>query len=369
MHAGSVAASYTQGMAPPFVRAAVAAMDGYTPGEQPAIGERVVKLNTNENPYPPSPRVLAAIREVEAEVLRRYPDPMADMFRDAAARKWGLTRNHFLAGNGSDDILTIAVRTFVPPGGVLAYPEPTYSLYPVLAQLQEARTVGVPWERDYALPMEALLASGAHAVFLANPNAPTGTLVPPEQVEALARAFPGVVLVDEAYADFADAHCMGLISRCANVVVSRSMSKAYSLAGLRFGYAAAHPEVITEMVKVKDSYNADAISIVAATAAIEDDDYARGIWEMVRNERRRLTAELTALGYEVIPSQGNFVLARVPGGGARQIYQRLKQQGILVRYFDRPGLSDKLRITVGTSTENNALLAGLKSLCETEQAA
>lgn len=344
-------------------------MEGYTPGEQPGPNERVVKLNTNENPYPPSPRVLAALRDVEGELLRRYPDPVANRFRDAAARKWGLTREHFLAGNGSDDILTIAVRTFVPPGGTLAFPEPTYSLYPVLAKIQEAQAVAVPWEDGYALPAEALRATGAHAVFLANPNAPTGTFVPPEQVEAFARSFPGAVLVDEAYADFADGNCMGLVGRCPNVVVSRSMSKAYSLAGLRFGYAAAAPEVIAEMAKVKDSYNVDVVSVVAATAALEDEDYARGVWELVRSERKRLTEELTALGYDVLPSQGNFVLAKVPGGGARQAYQRLKQQGILVRFFDRPGLNDKLRITVGTSTENNALLAGLKSLRETEKAA
>lgn len=356
-------------MASSLVRKAIAAMHGYTPGEQPAVGERVVKLNTNENPYPPSPRVLAAIRELEGEVLRRYPDPLANRFRDAAAKKWGLSRDHFLAGNGSDDILTIAVRTFVPPGGILAYPEPTYSLYPVLTQIQEAASVAVPWDNGYTLPKAALKATRAHAVFLANPNAPTGTFIPPDDIADFAAGFEGVVLVDEAYADFAESHCMGLIEKCANVVVSRSMSKAYSLAGLRFGYAAARPELIAEMMKVKDSYNADAISIAAATAALEDDDYARGVWEMVKAERKRLTDELTAMGYTVLPSQGNFVLASVPGGGGKSTYQRLKQQGILVRHFDKPGLADKIRITVGTSSENNALLAGLKSLRESEKAA
>jgi histidinol-phosphate aminotransferase len=344
-------------------------MDGYAPGEQPALGERVVKLNTNENPYPPSPKVLAAIRDVDGELLRRYPNATADGFRDAAARKWGLTRNHFIAGNGSDDILTIATRTFVAPGGVIAVMEPSYSLYPVLAKLQDAKVVAVPWGSDYSLPVEALLATKADAIYLANPNAPTGTAVPTAAVVALAEQFKGLVLVDEAYADFAEQHCMSLVGQLSNVVVSRSLSKSYSLAGLRFGYGAGHPSVVDQMMKVKDSYNTDAVSITAATAAIDDEEYARGIWELVRAERKRLADELAKLGYQCLPSQANFVLATVPGGNGKLAYQRLKQQGILVRFFDKPGLNDKIRVTVGTSNENNALLAGLQSINLSEKAA
>lgn len=349
-------------MAPDFVRTTIAQMHGYTPGEQPGAGERVVKLNTNENPYPPSPRVISALREVEAEHLRRYPDPVANSFRDAAAKKWGLTRDHFICGNGSDDILTIATRTFVPPSGVIGHPEPTYSLYDVLAALQDAKTAPVPWAKGYSLPIDGLLATKADAIYIANPNAPTGTAVQPAEISALAKEFMGLVLIDEAYADFAETNCVSLVNQHKNVVISRTLSKAYALAGLRFGYAIAHPDVIAEMMKVKDSYNTDSLSIVAATAAIEDEEYARGVWDMVKAERIRLTAELTKLGYEILPSQGNFVLATVPGGNGKQAYQRLRQQGILVRFFDRPGLQDKIRITVGTSNENNALLAGLESL-------
>lgn len=344
-------------------------MDGYTPGEQPALGERVVKLNTNENPYPPSPKVLAAIRDVDGELLRRYPNATADRFRDVAAKKWGLTREHFLAGNGSDDILTIATRTFVAAGGVLAYPDPTYSLYPVLGKLQEAKLVGVPWGPEYSLPVEGLLEAGADAIYIANPNAPTGTAVPVAAIVSLAEKFKGVVLIDEAYADFADQHCMSLVGQLGNVVVSRTLSKSYSLAGLRFGYAAASPAVIEQMMKVKDSYNTDAVSVLAAAAAVEDEEYAKGIWDLVRAERKRLAEELGKLGYQALPSQANFVLTTVPGGNGKLVYQRLKQQGILVRFFDKPGLSDKVRITVGTSTENNALLAGLQSLNLSEKAA
>jgi histidinol-phosphate aminotransferase len=349
-------------MAPKFVRANVREMDGYTPGEQPGPGERIVKLNTNENPFPPSPKVMQAIRDLEAENLRRYPNPRADLFRNAAAKLLGVTPDMILAGNGSDDILTIATRTFIAPGGTLAYPEPTYSLYCVLAGLEQAKIASVKWEKDYALPIDALLATKADAIYIANPNAPTGTFVPPLKLAELAKNFPGLLLIDEAYVDFADDDCVALVKGMDNVVISRTLSKAYSLAGLRFGYAIAQPQVITEMMKVKDSYNCDALSICAATAAIEDQEYARRSWEHVRGERQRLSSELSQMGWNVLPSQANFILAGAPDGRGEQAYLGLKEQGIVVRYFDKPGLSDKIRITVGTSQENNALLGGIKAL-------
>jgi histidinol-phosphate aminotransferase len=356
-------------MAPTFVRQTVRAMDGYTPGEQPGASARVVKLNTNENPFPPSPKVIQAIRDIEGESLRRYPNPNADLFRAAAAKLHSVTPDMILAGNGSDDILTIATRTFIPPGGTIAYPDPTYSLYPVLSQLQDAKHLGVPWGDHYSLPIEALLATKANAIYLANPNAPTGTMIPVAKVAQLAAAFEGLVLVDEAYADFADWNCLELVETYPNVVISRSLSKAYSLAGLRFGYAVAQPQVIYELMKVKDSYNTDAISVMAATAAIEDQAYAKWTWDNVRSERKKLVAELTQMGWTVLPSQANFLLATAPDGRGREAYLGLKHQGILVRYFDKPGLSDKIRITVGQSHENNALLAGIRALPIAEKAA
>jgi histidinol-phosphate aminotransferase len=356
-------------MAPSFVRANVRDMQGYTPGEQPGAGERVVKLNTNENPFAPSDKVMQAIAQVEPEMLRRYPDPTAGVFRAAAAKVLGVTPEMVLAGNGSDDILTIATRTFVAPGGTLACPEPTYSLYPVLARIEEAHYRAVPWDKDWSLPLDALLESKADAIYLANPNAPSGTFVSPTKVEELAKHFRGLVLIDEAYADFADDNCLTLVRDYANVVVSRTMSKAYSLAGLRFGYAIAQPQVIEQMAKVKDSYNVDAIAAVAATAAIEDQEYARRSWEFVRSERQRLSSELTQLGWTVAKSQANFILATAPSARGLDVYLGLKQQGILVRHWDKPGLSDKIRITVGQSQENNALLAGIKALTASEKAA
>jgi len=344
-------------------------MAGYTPGEQPDAGQRIVKLNTNENPYPPSERVMQALAAISGETLRRYPNPTADLFRDAAAKLHGLTRDHIIAGNGSDDILTIATRCFVPPGGTLAFPDPTYSLYTVLARLQEARPLALPWDCDWSLPVEALAGSGAHAIYLANPNAPSGTFVSPLNVAELARGFPGLLLVDEAYVDFADDNCLPLIEQFPNLVISRTLSKAYSLAGLRFGYAIAQPAVIEQMMKVKDSYNCDALSVIAAAAALEDQAYSRGTWETIKAERTRVSAELTQFGFGVLPSQANFLLATVPSGRGKEMYLGLKEQGILVRYFDLPGLRDKLRITIGHSHENNALLAGIKMLAAAEKAA
>jgi histidinol-phosphate aminotransferase len=313
---------------------------------------------------------LQALAGASGELLRRYPNPAADVFRDAAAKLHGLSRQHIIAGNGSDDLLTIATRCFVSPGGTLAYPDPTYSLYPVLARLQDAKGVGIPWERDWGLPTEALAASGADAIYLANPNAPSGTFAEPEKVAELASKFSKLLLIDEAYADFADANCIGLVRQFPNVVITRTLSKAYSLAGLRFGYAIAQPDVISEMMKVKDSYNCDALSILAATAAIEDHEYARGTWENIKAERSRVTAELTQLGWTVLPSRANFIFASMDGlGSAKGIYEGLKEQGILVRYWDRPGLRDKIRVTIGHSHENNALLAGIKMLTAAGKAA
>lgn len=356
-------------MVPTFVRPAIRAMEGYTPGEQPGAGERVVKLNTNENPFPPSPKVMQAIREVEAESLRRYPNPTAEAFREAAAQVLGVTPDMIIAGNGSDDILSVAVLTFTGPGDTLAYPDPTYSLYPVLADLDEVKTVTLPWDEDWSLPIDALLATKARAIFLANPNAPSGTVVSPQKIDELAQKFSGLVLIDEAYVDFAEDNCLPLVRKHENVVVTRTLSKAYSLAGLRFGFAVAQPSVIREMNKARDSYPCDAISVAAATAAISDQEYAKKTWEHVRSERQRISSELTQMGWTVLPSQANFILASTPSGRGREAYLGLKQQGILVRYFDKPGLSDKIRITVGTSQENNALLGGIKTLTAAEKAA
>jgi histidinol-phosphate aminotransferase len=264
-----------------------------------------------------------------------------------------------VAGNGSDEILAMAMRTYLGPGDVLAYPDPTYSLYPVLAEIGEVKVLTVPWAANWDLPIDALLATGARAIFFANPNAPTGTLVPTAKVRELAARFAGLLLVDEAYVDFADENSLSLVREFCNVMVCRTLSKGYGLAGLRFGYAIAAPDVVSELNKVKDSYNCDVLAISAAAAALDDQDYARGTWKYVRGERVRLGETLRQRGWQVIPSQANFILATCPDGNAGAIYRALKAKGILVRFFDKPGLQDKLRITIGTAEENDQLLAAL----------
>jgi histidinol-phosphate aminotransferase len=305
---------------------------------------------------------MQVIASIEPEQLRRYPNASATMFREAAAEVLGVTPDMILTGNGSDDVLAFAIQTFCSPGDTLAYPDPTYSLYPVLAEIDDVKTAEVPWEKDWALPIDALVATKARAVFLANPNAPSGTFVSPQKIEVLCKRFNGVVLIDEAYVDFADDNCLPLLREYQNLVIARTLSKAYSLAGLRFGYAVARPDVIKEMNKARDSYPCDAISVAAATAAILDQEYARKTWEHVKSERQRVSSELTQLGWKVLPSEANFILAAVPDGTGRDVYLGLKEQGILVRYFDKPGLADKIRVTIGTSQENNALLGGIKAL-------
>lgn len=343
----------------PAARPGVAAMAGYTPGEQPAPGTALIKLNTNENPFPPSPRVAAALRDFPVEALRRYPSPAATAFREAAARLYGLDPAQILAGNGSDDILNIILRAYLDPGDVLAFPEPTYSLYRVLAAIHGAQVVPVPWAPGWRLPAAALLGAGARVLFVANPNAPSGTVVPVADLADLAARFTGLVVIDEAYVEFAGAGALELLGTCGNVLLSRTLSKSYSLAGLRFGYALGDAAVIAELAKVKDSYNCDALSVVAAVAALEDQDYARGVWARVRTERERLARGLSQRGFDVIPSAANFLFARPPDGDGAGLYHALKARGILVRHFAEAALLDRVRITVGTEAENDALLAAL----------
>jgi histidinol-phosphate aminotransferase len=345
-----------------YLRKNIDAMAGYTPGEQPGEGERVVKLNTNENPYPPSPRVIEALRTFAPDRLRRYPDPMADKVRDLVARMFDVQRENVLCGNGSDELLTLAVRAFVGEGEAVAYPTPTYSLYPVLAEVQAARAIEIPTREDFSLPVDELLRSPARLMILCNPNAPTGLFTPVEVLGRIAERFPGVVVVDEAYVDFSGDHAMRLAKAMPNVLVFRTLSKSYSLAGLRFGYAVGPVELIRGLEKVKDSYNVDAVSIALAAAALEDQAWMLANREKIRSERARLSARLAGLGFAVTPSEANFILAAVPGGDGRSWYEGLKRRGVLVRWWNLPRLADKLRITVGTPEENDALLAALEQM-------
>jgi histidinol-phosphate aminotransferase len=333
---------------------------GYVPGFQPRSAD-VVKLNTNENPYPPSPGVLEALAAVRSEQLRRYPDPVGTAFREAAAEVHGVEPANVMCCNGGDDLLSIAIRACCDDRRPLAYPVPTYSLYPVLARLHGCETIEVPFDGEFNLPPK-LARTGAALTILCNPNAPTATLIDPREVASLASELEGVLLIDEAYVDFAEQDCIALTREFDNVIVLRSLSKGYSLAGLRFGYAIAPQGLIEGLLKVKDSYNVDALAIAVATAAIRDRAYFRENVEKVKRDRAVLTERLRELGFIVPDSQTNFVLAKAPSGSAGAIYEDLAARNIFVRYFDVPGLRDKLRISVGTPEQNEKLIAALREI-------
>ena len=361
---------------PPFscfevVRPAVRRMHGYVPGEQPRELDRYIKINSNENPYPPSPRVLRALQRAVGldphkqnspgqQALRIYPSPSAEDVRDKAAQVYGLEPDQILVGNGSDDILTMLMRTCIDPGDRVAYPVPTYSLYDILVAMQDGQAVHVPWPEDFSLPVRRLVESRAKLIFVANPNAPFGNFTPLEQLEALARQISGLLVIDEAYVDFAPETALPLIARYPQVLILRTLSKSFSLAGMRVGLAFGHPGLLGELLKVKDSYNMNRLSMVAAVAALEDSDWMRANVAKIRATRSRLSAALQEFGYHVYPSQANFVMARMLGVNQRAMYEWLKARRILVRYFSAPELSDCVRISVGSDEDIDQLLAAIR---------
>ena len=345
-----------------YFRPEIDAMAGYQPGEQPQAGG-FIKLNTNENPYPPSPAVRQAIHETLRRGLEKYPDPMAGAFRQRAAEVFGVQPDGILCGNGSDDILTIATRAFVGCGQLLRLPYPSYVLYSTLAQIQGARSEEIRFRADWSLPAEFAAASDdLRLVFLPSPNSPSGTVVPPEQVLELAERLPCPLLVDEAYVDFAETNCLELVARCEKILVSRSLSKSYALAGLRFGFVVAQPRIIEGLVKVKDSYNCDALSIAAATAAVGDQAWLAENRTKILATRRRLVAGMRELGFTTVDSQANFTWNTHPRRPVKPLYEELKRNRILVRYMDYPGWGDGLRISVGTDQQIETCLERMRAL-------
>jgi histidinol-phosphate aminotransferase len=352
-------------------------MTGYSSGEQPRQAD-VVKLNTNENPYPPTSAVERALKAVRIDDLRRYPQPYANEFRKEAAQYHQLAVANILATNGGDELIRLAITTFVDPGQSIAIGEPSYSLYPVLAAIQNCPVVKIDLQDDWQMGpdyADALNASGAKLAFIVNPHAPSGLLTPVATLRHIAQSFTGVLVIDEAYVDFVDPtlgyDAVSLVKEFDNVLILRTMSKGYSLAGLRFAYGIASEELVAPMLyKTRDSYNTDFISQALATAALGDRTEAAHSWRKVREERGRVEKALGELGVSCAPSQSNFLLAQLSDTDnryenaemlARECYQRLKDDGILVRYFDLPRLRDKLRITIGTAQENSQLLRQLTS--------
>ena len=338
-----------------FIRPEIAAMGGYVPGEQPRA-EKTVKLNTNENPYRASDKVYAAIRQAAENGLSRYPDPVATIVRETVAQKFHIDPRSVLCGNGSDDLLTILTRTFVGSGELLRLPYPTYILYRSLAEIQGAVSEIVPFHADWSLPDEFFanpIAQKLRLVFLPNPNSPSGTVIPSRRILEIAEKLPCPLVVDEAYADFADEHCIGLVSQCEKIIVCRTLSKAYALAGLRFGYLVAQPHLVEQMMKVKDSYNCDSLSIAAAAAAIADNDWHQENRRKLLATKERLIKRMRTLGFEVPESSANFTWNTRQDQPVKPIYEHLKQHGILVRYMDYPGWGDGLRISVGTDEQTD----------------
>ncbi len=344
-----------------YFRANISALAGYVPGEQPG-NDGTIKLNTNENPYPPSPRVYAAMRHAINSDLRLYPQPLSDILRSAAAVVYGVKPENIIAGNGSDELLSILLRCFVGAHDRVAFPVPTYSLYDSLIAIQEGEPTPVHYPEDFSLP-DTLARQNAALTFLCNPNSPSGTLVSLQDIHRLARAISGVLVVDEAYIDFAEsegASVLPLIHQLPNLVVLRTFSKSFSLAGMRIGLAFASEDIISGMMKVKDSYNLNRLSMIAAVAALGDLPWMTRNVRRIQRGRHKLTRELTRMGFFVYPSHANFILARKKGQNQRSVYETLKNNKILVRYFDSEGLQDCLRISIGSSSEIRSLVHQLK---------
>ncbi len=344
-----------------YVRPAILAMSGYTPGEQPR-GDGIVKLNTNENPYPPSPRALDAMMAIlRTDRLRKYPDPLGTAFRETAGKLYGVDPDGILIGNGSDDILTILTRTFVPEGGLVVSPSPSYLLYKTLADIQGGRLETVRFASDWQLPTP-WPKRDAHLTFVANPNSPTGTIVPNAALERLAGELRGPLVVDEAYADFAETNAISLIIKLPNGIVTRTLSTSYGLAGLRFGFAITSPSLVRELIKVKDSYNCDVLSLAGAQAALEDQEYFQATRAKIIATRTRMQRLLATLGFRVELTHANFVWACRKDRPVKPIFEELKKRNILVRYMNYPEYGDGLRISVGSDAEIDQLLDELKTI-------
>ena len=345
------------------LRKNIAEMAGYVPGFQPQE-EGWIKLNTNENPYPPSPKVAAAIAAEMAndgEKLRQYPDAGSREARRVAAELYGVAPEWVIMANGSDELLNNLIRAFVGEGEELAYIHPSYSYYATLGEIQGAKIRTFGLTEDFKI---ADFPERYHGklFFLTSPNAPLGFVFANKYIEELAQHCSGMLVVDEAYVDFADDSAMRLVEKYENIVVTRTFSKSYSLAGMRLGLAVARPEVIAALDKIRDHYHLDRLALVAAVAALQDQEYLEDKVDRIRNVRDCFSNELRNIGYRVIPSHGNFIFASPPDGDGKRVYDALFARKILVRYFSDPLLKHGLRISIGTCDEMAKTLEALREI-------
>ncbi|CCQ51116.1 histidinol-phosphate transaminase [Crocosphaera watsonii] len=341
------------------IRDCVQQTPGYVPGEQPQTTD-YIKLNTNENPYAPPDEIFNNLEE-ELKKVRLYPDPVSTKLRKAAGEVFGFSHEQVLAGNGSDDILNIALRTFVNPGENVAFLDPTYSLYETIAKVHGANIQTIATNTNFELD-GPLICPEAKLIFVASPNPPLGKHLNRQYLKETCEQAAGIVLIDEAYVDFSDENHWEFIQQYDNVIVSRTMSKSYSLAGMRVGLGVSSRSIIEQMNKVRDSYNLDRIAQTLATNCFQFQDYFQSIWQKVRNTRNRLTESLINLDFLVCDSDANFVLASPQWIEASQLYTKLKERKVLVRYFKHPRISNYVRITVGTDAEIDRLLEVIEQL-------
>jgi histidinol-phosphate aminotransferase len=336
----------------------------YVPGEQPKLAN-LVKLNTNENPYGPSPRALAAIRAATDESLRLYPDPNADLLKQAIAASHGVEASNVFVGNGSDEVLAHAFLGLLRHRLPILFPDITYSFYPVYCGLYQVNFETVPLREDFSICLADYARPNGGIIF-PNPNAPTGRLLPLANIEALLEANPdSPVVIDEAYVDFGGETAIPLVSRYPNLLVVHTLSKSRSLAGLRVGFAIGHADLIEALERIKNSFNSyplDRLAIVGALAAIEDHEHFDRTRRAVMATREQLVGDLAAMGFEVLPSAANFVFACHPRHDAAQMALALRQRSVIVRHFKQPRIDQFLRITVGTDQQCAALVGELRSI-------
>ena len=350
-----------------FLRPAYQSMKAYVPGEQPRIAN-LIKLNTNESPFPPAPEVIEAVNRSEVERLRLYSDPSLRGLREAIAVRHNLDVVQVTAGNGSDEILAFAFLAFGADGAV--FPDITYGFYPVWARLFGMETTVVPLADDFTIDVSDYLADNRMPV-IANPNAPTGIALPLEAIERIVRANPNhVVIVDEAYVEFGAQSAVELIAQYGNLLVARTFSKSHALAGARIGYAMGHPALIEDIERVRNSfhpYNVNRLSLLAGAAAMRADTYYVDCREKIINTRAYTAAALAELGFESLPSQANFLFARHPKINGGAYYRALRERGILVRHFDLPRIKDYNRITIGTMDDMRALISATREILEADE--
>jgi histidinol-phosphate aminotransferase len=340
----------------------------YVPGEQPKLSQ-LIKLNTNESPYGPSPKALAAIAAANTEGLRLYPDPNSDTLKQSIAKLHGLTANQVFVGNGSDEVLAHVFLGLLKHEDPILFPDITYSFYPVYCKLYGIAFDNIPLSDDFSISVDNYLKknNGRNGgIIFPNPNAPTGKALPLKDIETLLQSNKdSVVVIDEAYVDFGTSSAVSLIKQYSNLLVTHTLSKSYALAGLRVGYAVGHPDLIEALERVKNSFNSypiDKLAMAGAVAAIEDQDYLKKISQAVIKTRENLIQSLNTLGFETIPSSANFIFTKHPKHDAAKLSAALREKHIIVRYFKLPRIDQYLRITIGTDEQCDALVKAIKEI-------